>query len=198
MAKTSNNTESTKRVYVSNRPAISMSELKKRFPYMSQKELDWEVSHNEWIKLDNFLAHVAKINEGYRIRAERPDVKRLTINVEWKASRTWGRNPHAYWYCLFADGTDKSGHSTCGGCGYDKESTVVAEIFNQVLSGTLWRKRNSKKATPYGIYRGKDWYFPRFEGGVGINCYYSITSFLGGKMKCTASGKSFDSYEITF
>jgi hypothetical protein len=198
MAKTSNNTESTKKVYVSNRPAISMSELKKRFPYISQKELDWEVSHNEWIKLDKFLAHVAKINDGHRLLAERPDVKRLTINIEWKASRTWGHNPHAYCHCLFADGTDKSGHSTCGGCGYDKESTVVAEIFNQVLSGTLWRKRNSKKATPYGIYRGKDWYFPRFEGGVGINCYYSITSFLGGKMKRTATGKSFDSYEITF
>lgn len=195
MAKTNNE---TKKVYVSNRPNISMKELKNMFPFMSQKELEWDMSHNVWIKLEKFLEQEHKTNEGYRIRAERPDVKRLTISVEWKHSNTWGQNPHAYWNCHFADGSYDSGHSTCGGCGYDKESTVVAEIFNKVLSGMLWRKRNSKKATPYGIYRGKDWYFPRFEGGVGINCYFSITEFLGGTMKRTASGKSYDNYEITF
>lgn len=187
-----------KKKYVSNRPNITMKQLKAMFPYMTEKELESDMANNEWIKLEKFLAQEAKINESYRIRAELPDVVRLDISIEWKRSYMWGNNPHARWEAQFADGTYKYGSETCGGCGYDKESTVVAAIYNKVLSGMLWRKRNKKGDTPYGIYRGKDWYFPHFEGGVGMSSYYSITAFLGGKLERIASGKTYDTYVATF
>ena len=187
-----------KKKYVSNRPAISMKELKKMFPFMTEEELEHDMANNEWIKLEKFLQQERKINEDYKVRAERPDVVRLEISVEWHKSRTWGNCPTARFHCQFADGTYKSGSESCSGCGYDKESTVVATIYNQVLSGMLWRKRNSKKKTPYGINRGKGWYFPSFEGGVGMSCYFSITEFLGGKLERTASGSTYDNYVASF
>ena len=196
MAKTNNETNG--KVYVSNRPSISMKELTKMFPYMSKDELERDMQNNEWIKLEKFLEQERKKNEGYQARAERPDVVRLRIHVQWKASRMWGRNPHAHYSCHFQDGTYLSGDETCGGCGYDKESTVIASIFNSCVSGMLWRKtrkKSSLKNKPYGIYMG---YFPYFDGGIGTNCYITITEWLGGKWERVDYGKDYDSYEITF
>lgn len=190
--------ETNGKVYVSNRPNISMKELKKMFPFMTEEELEHDMQNNEWIKLEKFLDQERKTNEGYRIRAERPDVKRLRIHVQWKKSATWGRNPHAHYSCHFQDGTYTSGDETCGGCGYDKESTVIARIFDECCSGMLWRKTRKKSSLenkPYGIYLG---YFPFFEGGVGTSCYTTITKWLGGQWECVDSGKDYDSYEITF
>lgn len=195
MAKTSNN--ETKKVYVSNRPNISMKELKKMFPYMSEDELERNMQENEWIKLEKFLEQVRKKNESYRMRAEQPDVVTLRISVQWHRSRTWGNCPKAYWNCDFADGTYKSGIETCSGCGYDKESTVIAEIFEKCCSGMLWRKRNTKKEAPYGC-RVKGTWFPHFSGGVGTSCYVRITEFLGGKWEHTGWTNSSDTYLITF
>ncbi len=194
---TKTNNETNGKVYVSNRPNVSMKELTKMFPYMSKDELERDMQNNEWIKLEKFLAQEAKTNEGYRIRAERPDVKRLRIHVQWKRSATWGHNPHAHFSCYFHDGTYKSGDEACGGCGYDKESTVIARIFDQCCSGMLWRKRNTKKEAPYGC-RVKGAWFPHFDGGVGTNCYVRITEFLGGKWERVDSGRDYDTYEITF
>ena len=196
MAKTNN--EANGKVYVSNRPNISMKELKNMFPYMSKDELERDMQNNEWIKLEKFLEQERKKNEGYQARAEQPDVLRLRIHVQWKKSATWGRNPHAHYSCHFQDGTYQSGDETCGGCGYDKESTVIATIFNQCCSGMLWRKahkRGGLKNKPYGIYDG---YFPHFDGGIGTNCYITITEWLGGKWERVDYGKDYDSYEITF
>ena len=83
------------------------------------------------------------------------------------------------------------------GCGYDKESTVVAKCCNKVLSGMLWRKKNTRKNIPYGISLANT-FFPRFDGGVGMSCYYRIASFLGGKLEHVASGKTYDKYIFTF
>lgn len=191
--KTNNGTE--KKVYVSNRPNISMKELTKMFPYMSKDELERDMQNNEWIKLEKFLEQERKKNEGYQARAEQPDVVRLVMNTEWRRSRTWGNCPHINWTCEFADGTYMSGNETCGGCGYDKESTCMAEIFKQCLSGMLWRKRKTKKEKPYGIRMG---WFPSFSTGVGVSCYYRIAEWLGGKMEHTGWTDRSDSYIVTF
>lgn len=195
---TKTNNETKKKVYVSNRPNISMKELTKMFPYMSKNELERDMQNNEWIKLEKFLEQERKKNEGYQARAERPDVVRLRIHVQWKKSATWGRNPHAHYSCHFQDGTYQSGDETCGGCGYDKESTVIAHIFDSCVSGMLWRKtrkKSSLKDKPYGVNMG---WFPNFEGGVGTNCYVRITEWLGGQWERVDYGKDYDSYEITF
>lgn len=194
--KTNNGTEN--KVYVSNRPNISMKELAKMFPYMSKDELERDMQNNEWIKLEKFLEQERKTNEGYQVRAERPDVVRLRIHVQWKKSATWGRNPHAHYSCHFQDGTYTSGDETCGGCGYDKESTVIARIFDSCVSGMLWRKtrkKSSLKDKPYGVNMG---WFPNFEGGVGTSSYVRITEWLGGQWERVDYGKDYDSYEITF
>jgi len=190
--------QESKRQYVSNRPNISLKELTKMFPYMSKEELERDMQENEWIKLEKFLEQERKKNEGYQKRAERPDVLRLRIHVQWKRSATWGRNPHAHYSCHFQDGTYTSGEETCSGCGYDKESTVIASIFDHCVSGMLWRKtrkKSSLKNKPYGIYMG---WFPYFDGGIGTNCYITITKWLGGKWERVDYGKDYDSYEITF
>ena len=197
MATKKQNNETGKKVYVSNRPNISMKELKKMFPYMTEEELERDMQENEWIKLEKFLDQERKTNEGYRVKAERPDVKRLSISVEWHRSRVWGNCPKAYWSCTFADGSYMSGTESCGGCGYDKESTVIASVFNKCCSGMLWRKRKTKKEAPYGCHV-KDSWFPHFDGGVCTNCYIRITEFLGGKWEHTGWTDSSDSYLITF
>lgn len=188
----------SKKVYVSNRPNISIKDLKKMFPYMSERQLEYDMKNNEWIKLDKFLEQERKTNDGYSVRAEKPDIKKLRIHIRWKKNATWGRNPHAHFSCHFQDGTYTSGDETCSGCGYDKESTVISQIFNLCMSGMLWRKtrkKNNLKDKPYGIYMG---YFPVFDGGIGTNCYIAITEWLGGHWECIDSGKDYDSYEITF
>ena len=141
-------------------------------------------------------------------REQRP-VKAITIAIEWRKSRTWGNNPHAEARVEFHDGTFRRMDGfTASGCGYDKESTVIAEIFNAFLlyklyDGTLrekW-KANHKPGyhdsdEPYGVYLPGDW-SPHYSGGIGTSCYFDISKFIGGTFEHVASGKTFDVYKYT-
>ena len=147
-------------------------------------------------------------------KAQRP-VKSLTINIEWKKSRTWGHCPAAYAEVHFQDGSfTRSRVYRASGCGYDKESTVIAECFNEYLRYKLYEKHELKSNIngetvnhPYGVYyygaedqqpddRG---YIsrPSYNGGVGTSCYYDIAKFIGGKFEHLAGGNSFDAYRYT-
>lgn len=142
-------------------------------------------------------------------------IRALTITIEWKKSRVWGNNPHAEAEITFKDGLHRriTGFS-CSGCGYDKESTVIANIFNSVLKYKLYQKHNWKDVIngegtnyPYGVYyyngdvgeKYSSGYIrkPCFNGGVGVSCYYNISKFIGGKFEKIVSGKSFDVYKYT-
>lgn len=153
--------------------------------------------------------------EAARIEAERNQkpVESITISIEWKKSRTWGSNPHAEAAVRFQDGTfERRNGYTASGCGYDKESTVIADIFNDFLKYKLWNieklienKRRmynlpvelntDDKVIPYGIYSGPQ--YRSFSGGIGTNCYYAIAEFIGGKFETVASGKTFDVFKYT-
>lgn len=159
------------------------------------------------------------------IRNQKP-VKELTITIEWSRSRMWGNNPKASAEGVYHDGTyfhsDKP--ATASGCGYDKESTVIATIFNQYLAYKLYamsvrkltaKDKQGRELRAYGvsyykghtcpnglIYRGSR----RFEGGVGTSCYtdYStsygrkgVAQYIGGSFVKIASGKTFDVYKYT-
>lgn len=131
-------------------------------------------------------------------RLQKP-VKEITINIEWKRSATWGMNPHATANVKYADGSYQNvGGYTCRGCGYDKESTIIANIFNDVLKYRLWdmQDNNQTENTPYGIYWDNE-FSPRFDKGIGVSCYYKISTFIGGKLERIASSKSFDCYKFT-
>lgn len=132
-------------------------------------------------------------------------VKHMTIAIEWKKSRMWGFNPSAEAQIEHHDGTySHIGPFTCSGCGYDKESTVIAEAFNAALKYKLYGRKKRKEA-PYGVYyyagkyqdKGSYLCAPNYNGGVGTSCYYDIAEFIGGKFEKISSGKTFDVFQYT-
>jgi len=138
--------------------------------------------------------------ETARITSEQSQraVKEINISIEWKKSRTWGSNPHLTAQIRYIDGGYDSFQSTCSGCGYDKESTVVADVFNAFLKYRLWQLgvKKDTQNLPYGIHCYSENH-PHFGGGIGIDCYKHISEFIGGTFKRVASGKTFDVYQYT-
>lgn len=178
---------------------VNKKSLLKEFPYISKNRMEIILKHNEYKTERGLRNHLAKVNACYENRANQKDVLRMTIKINWKRNRKYGNNdPHASYYLTYQDGTEdySSGYS-CNGGGYDKESTVVLNIFNVVLSGMLWRKRNSRKEKPYGVYCEKN-SFPHFGWGIGMSSVEYIVEWLGGKMKHTAWTDDFDQYDINF
>ena len=157
------------------------------------------------ILLESRREEKRKAKEQERIEREKNQkpVKRITITIEWKKSRMWGSNPHAEASVEFLDGTflRKNGY-TASGCGYDKESTVISDVFNDFLRYRLWSGdlptnyqewlNGEKVNKPYGITMRPD--YVDFGGGIGTSCYDKISNFIGGKWEHLASGNSFDVY----
>lgn len=151
-------------------------------------------------------AQEAKKAERAKVRAEakrlaeieakkgQKQVESITFNIEWKKSRTWGANPHLDAVVLHTDGSRSYGTAKCSGCGYDKESTVIADIFNQFMAYKLYQMDESSEK-PYGIGIDKD--YRHYAGGVGTSCYYRIAEHIGGKFEHVSSGKTFDVYKLT-
>lgn len=136
---------------------------------------------------------------------QRP-VKSITISIEWRKSRMWGSNPHARVEVEYKKDSDEYGHGrfeqadgfTASGYGYDKESTVVAKIFNMFLKYKLHQELTIMNK-PYGVSVGNFRGFPShyFEGGVGMSCYPRISEWIGGSLEHVASGKTFDVWKYT-
>ncbi len=127
------------------------------------------------------------------------EVAEITINIEWVKSRMWGHNPKCTATVRHKDGSFSYGSATASGCGYDKESTVIAEIFNNFLKYKLYRElkqteQDRQDGMPYGIYISQ---YRHFSGGIGTDCYYAISEAIGGKFEKIASGKSFDAFKYT-
>ncbi len=131
--------------------------------------------------------------------AELQEIDSLTINVIWKKSATWGMNPTAEAF-IYGLGTVSSGSIT--GCGYDKQSTAVANVLNQVpqFLQKLYELKNKKvnisNSELFGYGSGSG-LLPYFAGGVGVNCYPAIFEKIGYKFETVCSGKMFDCYRIT-
>ena len=172
--------------------------LASKYNFISKEEIKYQKKNNEYKTERGFLNSLSRLNSDYQARAEMPDVLTLEIEIEWRKSNTWGFCPVASMRWKDANGWHYEERAAyASGCGYDKESTVVAKCCNKVLSGMLWRKKNTRKNIPYGISLANT-FFPRFDGGVGMSCYYRIASFLGGKLEHVASGKTYDKYIFTF
>ena len=140
--------------------------------------------------------------------AAAPDLTFISISVDWVRSRTWGYNPHA-------EARTNAGtfSGTASGCGYDKESTAIAEALNQcdsVLKVLYTLKENGLRAglsdksktavcgrsngdiCGYGAGYGA---IPYFEGGVGSSCFWSILKKCGFSTSCH-HGKHSDFYSV--
>lgn len=130
----------------------------------------------------------------------------VKITIEWTKSRTWGANPHgdAIVVTKGKDGIDSKRFETGGvtGCGFDKESTAVAKLLNQInaVLKPLYKLKDknidkgSRELFGYGSGYG---ILPSIEGGVGVSCYPKIFDSIGYKFESIAHGKGFDVYQIT-
>jgi hypothetical protein len=123
----------------------------------------------------------------------------ITITVDWKKSQMWGMNPNAE--CFISGlGTLKSG--SVSGCGYDKLSTAVSNILNQIPQFLqlmyIVKNKNYKKSNRECLGYGSGYgILPTFEGGVGVGCYDRIFTNIGYKFETVSSGKTFDVFRIS-
>lgn len=117
--------------------------------------------------------------------AEKPES--FVLWVDWKKSRTWGANPHTE---LIVDGDIYRG--TASGCGYDKESTAIAEVLN-ICPGTLKILYDVKEAALAGDgdisnenaigYGAGCGVLPYYESGVGVSSLVAILEKCGYNVK---------------
>lgn len=133
--------------------------------------------------------------ETARINREKnqPPVKKITITIEWKKSRTWGNCPRLTAEIQYHNGKYGEFTSYASVCGYDKESQVIADVFNHCLKYKLYFLKDSNNF-PYGIGLGQ---WRHFAGGIGTNCYYEIAEAINGTFAHVAGGKTFDVYTYT-
>ncbi len=147
-------------------------------------------------KIDAKLTHLLTVENS-------PELNSIDISIEWKKSAMWGSNPRATARVRTLDNGYNSYESgSIGGCGYDKQSTAVAEVVNQSnsLLKALYTVKDANVATNnrelFGYGSGSG-ILPRIEGGVGVSCYPAIFEKIGFKFKTVASGKTFDVYSIS-
>ena len=174
-------------------------ELSKEFAYLTENRVKIIAANSTKKTLRGLKNDLHAANEEFAAIANQPRIKVITIEIDWKDSKNYGLCPRATAKWVAVDGTTGVTSSYVKGSGYDKLSTVVANCLNQVAKGMLWAKRRTYIRVPYGIGNIKDNDFsPYFMGGVGIDCYYHIAKFLGGKLEHVASAKSYDKYVFTF
>lgn len=163
---------------------MNKKDLKKNFPFVSDYYLNAAISKeypfSKYKTERGVLGMLQRLNDSAIKIIETPNIKCLEVRIIHCESRIWGYVPKAYYTVVFDDNTSSDGKSSSQtGCGYDKISSALAEVFNDVAKGMAYRKRK-KKEKPYGI--GKDLNnLPYFQGGIGESCYFKIARFLGLK-----------------
>ena len=68
--------------------------MRERFPYIPSAMLDYEVEFSKYKTERGLMNHLADVNEDCKRIVEQPDVKYITMSVEWRKSSMWGMNPH--------------------------------------------------------------------------------------------------------
>lgn len=168
---------------------------RKDYPFICKEQFEYVINNNDYKTERGVKGYLERINEKYRIKAEKEDVKELEIYIYWgdRNALTQIKVTNKSGDTVF-----KSGYGVSGG-NYDKISTIVANICNDTLSGMLFRKLNNKRKRtdiPYGI--GTHAFFPYFQSGIGLSCYYSVFEFLGGKMEHVVDRPDYDYIRVTF
>ena len=173
-------------------PHLPAASFKKILEYDRKTGMSERKIVNDLRKYDRVFAEVEN----------QPNVEQLIITIDWYDNRTWGKCPKASYRVRLANGRSMSEENAASakGCGYDKESTVVASIFNMFCKGMAYKKLKTaagKKSKPYGVY-SSEWSGCYFDGGIGMSCYREIAQWLGGKMEETAHTRNADVYTFTF
>ena len=115
----------------------------------------------------------------------------VSISVEWKKSQTWGANPHATVYAAF---TVTKGRAS--GCGYDKESAAIASAFNDnpEVMAIIYTAVEAGIKPGYSVF--DSFGLPFFDGGCGVNCFYTVFENCGYQFNKIPGGRNFDCYLI--
>lgn len=132
------------------------------------------------------------------------EIKRIVVATNWRRGSMQANQCKAEVKVTYADySTETFESERTGGCGYDKESTAIADAFNRInaLLKELALKANEaiKKGEGYCEYIGYGCGYntlPYFEGGVGFNSQAKILSSLGYKMNHLHWTKKTDVYEF--
>lgn len=151
-------------------------------------------TNNEILELSKKLEEVAAA----------PAFLGAVVFVEWKASRTWGKNPTATAKIKTENGTTILNGSTVTGCGFDKLSEAIARALNasNALKKGLYQKfeealQNDPAASLYGVLGyGSGYELPRFEGGCGVSTICEIFKNCGFVFEEVASGSNFNVFEV--
>lgn len=115
-------------------------------------------------------------------------------SIDWIKNRTWGYCPR---------GEYRNGHSyqefkSVTGCGYDKLSTLTADMFNSdiylisyianYIEKHAINSENIQERLGYGIRISSG--LPHFASAVGVDCHKRILQKLGFKVTHNATNRS--------
>lgn len=152
-----------------------------------QKEKLTKNEQKEIIRKKIIKEYNARLNKNLKridtIENANNNIISITINIDWVRNTTWGYNPHATIYTNNGDITE----GRASGCGYDKESTAIAEALNKnndilkLLYIAKNKKMTAKKTNNHDLLGYGSGYgvLPYFEGGVGVSSLLNIFRKLG-------------------
>lgn len=116
--------------------------------------------------------------------------------IDWNRNATWGNCPKG----SYRNGHAFTDYRSVTGCGYDKLSTLTANMFNDdkyLMSFILdycekhnITNDNIEERLGYGIRLSSVSGLPYFEGAVGVECHKSILKKLGFKVIHNETKKS--------
>lgn len=116
--------------------------------------------------------------------------------IDWNRNATWGNCPKG----SYRNGHAFTDYKSVTGCGYDKLSTLTANMFNNdkyLISFILdycekhnITNDNIRERLGYGIRLSSVSGLPYFEGAVGVECHKSILKKLGFKVIHNETKKS--------
>lgn len=167
----------------------SIDEQKKIIFKKLQKKADSEI-----LELAEMLEEVAAA----------PEFVGAVVSVEWKASRTWGKNPRATAKIKTENGTTVFNGSTVSGCGFDKLSEAIARALNasNAVKKVLYKKfeealQNDPAASLRDVLGyGCGYELPELEGGCGVSTFREIFKKCGFVFEEVASGSNFNVFEV--
>lgn len=137
-----------------------------------------------------------------------PDLKGISITVEWKKSRTWGMNPTATIKVWNTAGRVSIYEGKASGCGYDKESAAVASALahcpevskllcnykEKALRKLTAAERKTAQNRDLIAYGSGYCVIPALEGGVGFSCHETIFKKCGLKRMAYSCTRNSDFY----
>jgi hypothetical protein len=144
---------------------------------------------------------IDRLNAIFKIDKE---IKRIIVATDWRRGSMQANQCRAEIKVTYADYcTEVFESERTGGCGYDKESTAIADAFNRInaLLKELALKASEaiEQGKEYGEYIGYGCGYstlPYFEGGVGFSSQEKILNSLGYKMNHLHWTKKSDIYEF--